>query len=260
MRLIRIWAGIAALSLQRELAHRANMVFQGLLTCVGIVASLTTLTVVFANTRSLAGWGPADAVVLLGTYQIVQAFLETFIEPNLEWFSDRISRGLLDDILLKPTPSILMASLGSMAPWSAVRMLLGILVVLGGALKLPAAVPPARIIGYVGLLVVAIALIWATRVLAACVSFWAPGLDPTALYNAVLQLGRYPVTVYGPSLQRVLTTILPVAFVSTCPALALTKGIAPTALALGLALVAAMIGLASLVWHLGLRRYASATS
>ncbi|SRR5579885_3551794 len=90
MRLLRLFGAIFSLSLRRELAFRANLVFQLLMTVIGIVAGLATLQIIYTQTSKLSGWSLGEAIVLLGTFQIMSGLLATFIEPNIVWFASQV--------------------------------------------------------------------------------------------------------------------------------------------------------------------------
>lgn len=260
MRLLTLFAAIISLSLRRELAFRANLLVQVLAAGAGSAAALAALGLVYARTATLGGWDRGEAIALLGTYQIVSGVLATFIEPNVQWFAEQVTSGKLDDILLKPVPSVFLASLGSCAPLALSQVLLGA-AVLGFGLRERGAVPsPWGVAGWLLLVGVAIAVTWASRVLLASLALWAPSLSLDVVYGALWQCGRYPVSIYPPPLRFALTYVLPVAFIATLPARALTRGANPPLLLAGLAVGAGAIVLVRLVWDAGLRRYTSATS
>jgi ABC-2 type transport system permease protein len=260
MHLLRLFAAIVSLSLRRELAFRANLLFQLLLTATSIASGLAALALVYTQTRTLGGWTVGEAIVLLGTYQIVSGVLATFIEPNVVWFADQVKSGKLDDLLLKPAPSIFLVSLGSCAPLGLAQVGLGVAVLAAGLRELGAAPAPGRVAAWLLLLTVAIAVTWASRVLLACLALWSPGVDLDVVYGALWQFGRYPVSIYRPALRFALTYVLPVAFIATVPARALTRGVPPPLLLAALAAGAGASALVRLVWRAGLRRYTSATS
>lgn len=260
MRLIRILGAIFSLSVRRELAFRTNLLFQLATTAISIAAEVATLGIVYTQTQTLAGWRQGDAFVLLGTFQVMGALLNTFISPNVSWFSDQVKDGKLDSLLLQPLPSIFQASLGSCSPLGLVQGVLGCIVI---ALGLGSASIHLTLIGLVAwllLLICGIVIMWAFRVLIACIAFWAPGVELDVIYHAVWQFGRYPVSIYHQPLRLLLTYILPVAFIATFPAQALTRGIDPLLVALGILLSTLAGGLVLTVWQAGLRRYTSATS
>ncbi|MFL5807609.1 MAG: ABC transporter permease [Roseiflexaceae bacterium] len=260
MRLFRLLLGIMAISVQRELAHRANLLFEATLAAFGAAAGLLALRIVYAQVEALAGWRLEEAIVLLGMYQLISGLLATFVEPNLAWFANKVISGELDDLLLKPAPSLFTASLGMCQPWALLQVGLGAAIVVAGVAPLGAQLTAAGVASALLLLLAGAVITWASRVLLASLAFWAPGVEPTVLYSAFWQLGRYPVDVYSPAVRGLLTYLVPVAFISSIPARSLTRGADLPLLAVGLGAALGSALLAYAVWRLGLRRYTSATS
>lgn len=260
MKFLRLFAASLAISLQRGLAFRADLFFQILLTAVGLGSGLATLGVVYSQTTALGGWNLGEAVVLLGTYQIVSGLRAAFIEPNVVWFAGQVKAGKLDDLLLKPVSSLYLSSLGACAPLALAQVVVGGLVLVGGLRSLDAAPTLLGVAGWLVLLSAGIVITWASRVLVASLALWLPGVDLDVVYGALWQFGRYPVTIYRQPMRFVLTYALPVAFISTFPALALTRRADPAVIAAGLAVALIAVALVQVVWNAGLRRYTSATS
>ena len=123
-----------------------------------------------------------------------------------------------------------------------------------------AGLSPWGLLGWLLLLAVGIAITWASRVLLASLAFWAPHVTPDVLYGALWQFGRYPVSIYRQPIRFLLTYVVPVAFIATLPARALTRGADPRLLLGGLAAALGAVAATRLVWRAGLRRYTGATS
>lgn len=259
MRLMRILGRALTLSLQRELAHRTNLTISLVLMIIDLAASVAALGLVFTQTGRLAGWGPYEALALLGAFQLVTGLLNTFVEPNLSFFAMKVTEGQLDDLLLQPMPSLLMASLGTCRPLSLPRTLLGALLI-GVAAAGGAGVTPGGVAGALALLAAGAVITWATRVLIATLAFWAPGFDPTILYSACWQLGRYPLGIYHPAVRHLLTYVVPVAFIAAFPAEVLLRGGSWNLVLLGLAVASGSALVAAAAWGTGVRRYTGATS
>jgi len=75
MRLLRLMGAIISLSVRRGLAYRTNLVFEVAAIALELAAGVVTLWVVYSQTDDLGGWGASEAVVLLGSYQIVSGLL-----------------------------------------------------------------------------------------------------------------------------------------------------------------------------------------
>jgi len=260
MRLLRMFGAIVSLSLRRGLAFRTNLVFEVAAIALELAAGVVALWVVYGQTDDLGGWTAAEAVVLLGSYQIVSGLLWAFVEPNVVWFGNQILAGKLDDTLLKPAPSLFMVSLGSCNPLWLVQSLLGGVIMVAGVTSLDRAPVAAEWGAWAWLLAAALVVTWATRVLVATVTFWAPSFAPDVLYGSAWQFGRYPVSLYRQPVRFTLTWVLPIGFIATLPAQALTRGVAWPVLLGGVAVAGAAFAVTRFTWRAGLRRYTSATS
>ena len=184
--------------------------------------------------------------------------LATFIEPNLMWFNNQVKEGLLDEILLKPLPSIFLSSLGSCAPLGMAQILLGLVFLGVGISRLEAPPTPGNSAGWLVLAFCGVSITWATRVLLASLAFWAPHLDLDVLYGAFWQFGRYPVSIYRQPIRALLTYILPVALIATLPARALIYGAGMGEIMGGVAAAAGVLAVVGWVWSTGLKRYVGA--
>lgn len=260
MRLVTLFVAIFSISLRRGLAHRANLMFEVLGSVTGIAAELAALSIVFTQVDTLAGWSPGEAVVLLGTYQVVSGIIGTFVEPNVGWFRDQVIDGKLDDTLLKPVSSIFLASLGTCTPLALIQVVTGAMVIAIGVRELDNTPPAWSMLGWLLMLAAGIAVSWASRVLLASLAFWAPSFQPDVLYKALWQFGRYPVTIYRQPVRFALTWVFPLAFIATLPARALTERASPLQIIFGLLVGLVTMMIAQAVWRAGLRRYTSATS
>jgi ABC-2 type transport system permease protein len=229
-------------------------------TCAGVLASLAALSVVFTRTDTLGGWRPGQAIVLLGTFQIVTGLRSAFVEPNIQWFGEQVKSGRFDALLLQPASSIFLASLGTTAPLALLQVGLGAGLVVFGLVHGAIAISAGGFVAWLVMVVAATVIMWSSRVVLAAVVFWAFGLSLDVVYDAIWQFARYPVQLYRHTLQVILTYLLPTALIATMPADVLARGAGwmSVPIALGVALGSFLI--AHVAWDAGLRRYRSATS
>lgn len=261
MRYARLFLGILTISVQRELAFRTDLVFQALRTAIELSAGLAALALVYSRTNALGGWGPSETLVVLGCFTIMSGVLQAFLEPNLAFFAETVVReGKLDDLLLRPVPNVLLASLGACQPWALAQVLFGCGVTVVALNRSTGAPGIGRLASSLLLFVAGLAILWATRVLLAALAFWAPHFAPDVLYDAFWQLGRYPVTVYPEGVVRLLTFVFPIALIVMFPAQALVRGVPPVLITVAPLIAVSAIAVTAVVWSAGLRRYSSATS
>lgn len=259
MKLLRLFAAGFSMSLRRTMTFRTNLFFDVALAVAGLATALGTVLLVFTQTDRLAGWTRTEAVVLVGTFQILTGVKLTFIDPNLAWFPARgIREGTLDTYLMQPAPSLFLASLSTAAPLALVETLLGIGVVAVGVRGDPPG--PVGVLAWLLLIAAGAVVTWALGVLLACLAFWAPRLELEVFYSAAWQLGRYPTDVYRRPLRLVLTYVLPLTLIATLPASVLLRDPDPAVIAGAVGAAVFAWALATGLWRLGLRRYTGATS
>ncbi|MDX6252642.1 MAG: viologen exporter family transport system permease protein [Kribbellaceae bacterium] len=259
-KVVRLFGVLFSLSLRRTATFRADLLFEFAVTLVGTSSAIAALSVVYTRTDSLAGWSSAQALTLLGTFQLVSGLRAAFVEPNVGWLGEQVKDGRFDALLLQPAPTIFLATLGTSAPLALVNVVLGGGIVAFGIINAAAGVTFTGVLAWLALLIAATAIMWATRALFAAIVFWAFGLSLDVVYDALWQFGRYPVQIYRAPLQLIFTYVFPVALISTVPVDALTGGAGLASVLMAIGVAAAACATAGLVWRAGLRRYTSATS
>jgi len=103
-------------------------------------------------------------------------------------------------------------------------------------------------------------IVYAVLLLLASCVFWYRGVPLTWIFDSLIQMGRYPVGIYPGWLRLLLTWVVPVGFITSVPAQALTGRVPALTLLGGAALALGLLVLASAFLRLSLRRYSSASS
>jgi ABC-2 type transport system permease protein len=260
MKVARLLGTAFSLSLRRALAYRINLFFDALLALVELAASIATIGIIFAQTGLLAGWSAGQMLALIGTYALITGLRATFLDPSLSDLSQQIRDGRLDLYLLRPAPTVLLATSTRHAPLALVQSILGVVVIILGLRELAIVPSPLDVVGWAFLTLIGLMIGWATSVALASLAFWAPRLNLGVLHGAAWEFGRYPVDIYGRWLQRLLTFAFPVAAITTWPAQTLTGGPDASTLIVAVLLGSAFTAGSMLLWRLGVRRYTGATS
>ena len=191
----------------------------------------------------------------------VHAVLEGLITPSLVDLVEKIRSGSFDYVLLKPIDAQAIVSASRYEPWKVFDLAGAIAVAIYALVKRdipPAAADLALGIALFGAGVVAAYSLW---ILCAAASFWVVRLDNLMyLLSSIFDTGRWPVQVFPGAWRFVFTFVIPVAVMTTFPAMALLGKLdAPQALAtLGGSL--ALLVVSRLVWRIAIRSYTSASS
>ncbi len=247
-------------ALMTAMQYRASFALEFLVGAGTTAGVVLPLLFVYEQTASVAGWSFHEALLVGAFFLVLQALVGGLVEPNLGALVEGVRSGQMDYLLLKPPDAQLVASLQRIAP-ARLWDLLGGLVVAGWALSRLPTPSPGSIVACVALLVAGFAAVYGLWVLVVCTSFWFVRVDNLRyLLGAVVDAGRWPVSVYSGWVRVFLTMVVPVALVTSYPAIALL-GRLETGLAVQAGLVGAgMLVVSRVAWKQALRHYTSASS
>jgi ABC-2 type transport system permease protein len=260
-RYLRLLAIQLRISVASAMAYRANFIVEGVMSTAWMGLTLLPLVVVYSGRDSVAGWSAPDALIVMAYFMAVRAVLEGLITPSLVDMVEKIRSGSFDYVLLKPIDAQAMISASRYEPWK-VFDLAGSIVVVIYAFAVRGAPPTASGLG-LGLLLFGAGILaaYALWILCAAASFWVVRLDNLMyLLSAIFDTARWPVQVFPGPWRFVFTFVIPVAVMTTYPAMALLGKLdGQTALAT-LAGSLALLVISRLVWRTAIRSYTSASS
>jgi ABC-2 type transport system permease protein len=260
---IRLIGQFIRLSTQVETAHRTNFYISLLHTFLGFATGLLGVTVLFGQVDTIQGWNFDSTLVVLGVYLTVGAIQGLFISPSLEALAGlggELWSGRFDYTLLRPVNTQFLVSVRFWRPLTLFDLALGLGTLVVAVSRLEQSLTLIDTLRFVVALSAGLMTLYAILLFFTALLFWSPGILFTWIFNAIFQMGRYPVGVYPGWLRLVLTWIIPIGIITTIPAQALVADL-PSGLLFGSLTVAVglLIG-GSMLFRTGLRRYASASS
>jgi len=263
VRYVRLVAALFRAAAQQQLADRADFAFGLLQSILNLGAGIIGLAVLFGQVRTLRGWDFPATLALLGTYLLLRALYGLAIGPSLDGLAGvrgDVYTGRFDFTLLRPVNVQFLSSAERWHPLALLDAALGAAVLVVATGQLGRALDAARLATFLVALMAGAALLYALALACATLVFWLPGLFFTWLFDIVFELARFPAQLYPPWTRLVLTSIIPIAVITTVPAQALTGTLHVTSLAGAVALAGAALVAATMLFRRGLRRYASASS
>lgn len=248
-------------SLAQAMAYRADFLLQGLMSLAWMALALMPLLVLFGERDTVKGWDRSSALIVMAYFMAVKAVMEGIVSPSLVQLVERIRSGAFDYVLLKPVDAQIMVSASRYEPWR-IFDLFGAILVAVYALWHKGIVPSAADIA-LGLVlfgagVLAMYSLW---IICAAASFWVVRLDNLIyLMGSLFDTARWPVHVFRGMWRFVFTFIIPVALMTTFPAMALLGRLSEMAAVATIVGAAAMLVISRLVWRAAIRNYTSASS
>lgn len=257
---LRLIQRFVKLNIQMSLAYRADMWVNLILNVMWLGWELLGLSIIFNNTSTLGGWGPGELIALLGVFRLVNTFMGVIVWPNTEKFNQSVRDGSMDYTLLQPVDSLFITSFSRITVWRFWDLLLAIALIVVGINQagntVPLNIPSFLLLVFSGTLV-----IYSLWIVLIAFTFWFIKFDNNVtILQAMMDAGRYPVTIYPAWLQIIVTYLVPIAVATTIPLRALRGELDITQVLFFFGVGLASFWIATRVWKSGVRRYSSASS
>jgi len=260
-RYLRLMLVQLRISASAAMAYRADFIVEGVMALAWMALTLLPLIVLYRGRTAVAGWDAPSALVVIAYFMGVRAVLEGIVSPSLVGLVEQIRSGAFDYVLLKPADAQLLISAARFEPWKIVD-LFGALGLVIYAFVQRGEPPSALDVGLgTALFFSGVLAMYALWILCAAASFWVVRLDNlTYLLGAIFDTARWPVQVFRGLWRIVFTFVIPVAVMTTFPAMALL-GRLDAATALGtFGGTLALLVISRVIWKIAIRSYTSASS
>jgi len=261
MYFLKLLSTFLKVNLQMALAYRADTLVNILLNLMWLGWELLGLSIIFNNTTTLGGWGMGELIALLGVYRLINTLMAALIWPNTERFNQSVRDGSLDYSLLQPVNSMFLVTFSRITVWRAWDLVLAFILIVVGIQTAGDTTTPLSILTFILLTVSGAIVIYSLWIVLIAFTFWFTKFDNNVtILQALLDSGRYPVTVYPIWLRIIITYLVPIAVATTIPLQALRGEMNLPRVLLFLVVSAASFLVASVVWKAGVKRYSGASS
>ena len=241
--------------------YRVEFLVEGALALFWTAWSLVPLLVVFGKRQGVAGWTFDEALVVMGWFTVVKGILEGAVNPSLTTVVDHIRKGTLDFVLLKPADAQFLVSTARFEPWRIVDAVGGVAIFAVAFRRMGRWPDPGGIGAALLLLACAVLILYSLWIVVVAAAFYVVKVDNLSfLFLSIYDAARWPVSVFRGALRLVFTFVVPIAIMTTFPALALLGRLGPGRALQAAAGAIAFAALARVVWVRSIGRYTSASS
>ena len=261
MHFLKLVSTFIKVNVQMSLAYRTDTVVNILLNLMWIGWELLGLSIIFSNTSTLGGWGPGELIALLGVFRLIHTMMMVLIWPNTEKFNTSVRDGTLDYTLLQPASSLFLVTFSRITVWRMWDLILSVILIVAGIRIAGDTATPASILNFLVLTLSGAIVIYSLWIVLLALTFWFTKFDNNVtIMQALLDAGRYPVSVYPVWLRVIITYLIPIALATTIPLQALRGDLQGARVLLFLGVGFMSFLLASRVWKAGVKRYSGASS
>lgn len=245
----------ALLSLQ----YRVDFFVQMLMAVFWSATALAPLLVLFSMRPGVAGWTAHEALLVVGFFMALKGILLGAIQPSLGNVVEHIRKGTLDFLLLKPADAQFLLSTSKLELARAADVLAGFALI-GWALARLGPAPAAHYVLLALLVFVcALLILYAMWILVVSLAFHVVKIDNLShLIVSTFDAARWPSSVFRGALSVLFTFVVPLALMTTYPALALRGRITLAQVATSLGVACVFLLLSRYVWVRSVRSYTGA--
>lgn len=247
-------------SLMAELEYRFNIGARFVTDIIWYAAQLSVFEVLFRHTTNVNGWSLTETRVFMGALFITDALYMLLFSENLDRMGEKVRKGDLDLLLVKPINSQWMLSFQKISVAYLGNLALGIGWFAWSLAQIPdfgwtrlswllLTVPIGLTIGYSIRFMVSTTALYFTR--AEAVNY---------LWYQVYRLATRPHSFYPVFLRYAVLTMMPVAFLASVPAEIILGKASPMVLLWGALLAIVLLKLSAMFWRRGLKAYSSSSS
>jgi ABC-2 type transport system permease protein len=240
---------------------------------VGILAmflrhgsGLAFIWVLFESVNQVGGWSKWEMIFLYALLIIPRGTVELIANGQYR-LGDLVHGGEFDRLLLRPFSPVLQVLSYTSAIHGLGSMLLGCVMLVTASANLHMAWDLPRLLLLIATLAGSVVLMVSVSLATNCISFWVPGASGAFpnFVNNLMELAKFPLTIYGMLVQSFLTLLLPFAFISYYPTVALlgrsadAGAVFPPWLSYVSPLAGPLVALlVSRIWRTGMARYQGA--
>jgi ABC-2 type transport system permease protein len=263
---LRVWRRLVGARIRADWQYRTSfflfLLSQTLVACL----DLAVVAAIFSQVNTLGGWSGIEVALLFGLSGIAFGVADLLISA-VENASRHIKAGTFDLFLLRPLPPLVHLSASEFALRRVGRVIQPLVVLIGALFLAPIDWSPETAVLVPVTLVSGTVIFGSVWVATSSISFWT--VDSQEVANAFTYGGSlatsYPIDLLAQWLRRLLTFVLPLAFVAYFPAARLLNKEQPlgvtNAIAWATPVVAFLAVLAArAVWRLAVRHHRSTGS
>lgn len=258
-RYVRLFGVQLRTSLLLMMQYRVDFLLDAAMSLFWTGSALVPLLVLFGKRDSVVGWSWPEALLVVAWFTLLKGILNGAIHPALQSVVEHIRKGTLDFVLLKPADAQFLVSTARFELWRGADVVGGLLL-LGWALVEMKLVPSVgAVVTTAALLAGAVAILYSLWIFVISLAFVTVKVDNlTYLFESIYDAGRWPASIYRGFLSFLFTFVIPLALMTTWPALAILGRLEPAQVILALGAAVAFSVAARLVWRTSIRHYTSA--
>lgn len=248
-------------SFKRYLEDRKGVIGFTFFTTINFFLQIYIVSIMFMNTKSLAGWSKEEVFLLVGILRLFTTIFSLFFQRSINHLVGEVKMGNLDLILTKPLNSQFYYSFFLMRAFEMINLSIPIIFIGYALLHLSVSYFWVHLFGMTILIICGVVIFYSIYISLASLVFKFGSFDSfPSVFNILTIPLLAPTDVYGYTSNFVLTFLLPLAFVVTIPAKLMTDKAQPWFVLIGILFAAGCLFISTRIWNQSIKHYSSASS
>jgi len=250
----------AALLLQMQ--YRLDFFLEIILALFWIGAALAPLYVLFSMRDAVNGWNAYEMLVVVGFFSMHKGVLASVIQPSLNNAVEHIRKGTLDFLLLKPADAQFMLSTSKLELAHLTDVIAGVGMIAWALAHMDGAGPSTGDLLFACVLFVCgLLVLYALWIMVISLAFRVVKVDNLSyLFVSLFEAARWPASIFRGALSLFFTFVIPLALMTTYPALAVLGRAKLHHFAIASTVAAGLLLLSRYIWQRSIRSYTGASS
>jgi ABC-2 type transport system permease protein len=263
---LRVWRHLVGARIRADWQYRTSFLLFLLSQTAVACLDLAVVASIFTQVDALAGWSGMEVALLFGLSGVAFGLADLTIS-QVETASVHIKAGTFDLFLLRPLPALVHISASEFALRRLGRVIQPLVVLGVAVVAAPIRWSPETVVLLALTLISGTLIFGAVWVVTSSLAFWT--VESQEMANAFTYGGSlatsYPIDVLSAWLRRLLTFVVPLAFVAYFPAARALGREDPLGLPSAVAWLTPLVAVASVVvartvWALAVRHHRSTGS
>jgi len=261
-RYARLMAVQLRAALLLALQYRLDFIVDLVLSVFWIGTALTPLYVLFSMRDGVRGWNALEMLVVVGFFTMHKGVLASVIQPSLQQAVEHIRKGTLDFLLLKPADSQFLLSTSKLELAHLMDVVAGAAIIGWAVSRMAGGGPSALDLGFACVLFVCgLLILYALWILVVSLAFKVVKIDNMShLFVSLFEAARWPSSVFRGALSLLFTFVIPLALMTTYPALAVLGRARLSHFVTAVLVAGGLLAVSRYVWLRSVRSYTGASS
>lgn len=244
------------LSAIADLQMRFNLVLHFLNDTLWYAVQIALFEALYLHVDQLGGWGLPETRVFLGVLFVVDSLQMILFCRNFENFPERVARGEIELLLLKPVSSQQLMTAQRLQCGFLPNFCFAMVWLVWSLMHLPGGFLWSHLLALLVTIPLALSIFYSTRVIVStCALVFTRADQIQELYFALFRLGQRPDRLYGSGMRYLVLMIVPVGMIASVPTRLLVDPFESWVLAALVATSISFLWIANRFWHWAIRRH-----